>query len=233
MLPAERGRKSRPAKPNRPMVNGILWILRSGAPWRDLPGQYGPWKSVYTRFRRWTRQGVWGRVFGELAQGRRWGGVPHRCNDRSRTPGRTGSPKRGDQSIGRSRGGATTKIHAVVDAIGRPVRLTLTAGQTHEMKAAGGLLAGLYHAYVVGDRAYDAASLREQLQGQDCRVVIPSNPTRRIQRRYDRTIYEQRHHVENFFQRIKQCRRIATRYEKLATTYLAMVSIAAMLTWLA
>jgi len=101
------------------------------------------------------------------------------------------------------------------------------------MKAAGGLLAGLYDAYIVGDRAYDAASLREQLQGQDCRVVIPSNPTRRIQRRYDRTIYEQRHHVENFFQRIKQCRRIATRYEKLATTYLAMVSIAAVLTWLA
>jgi transposase len=69
MLPAERGRKSRPAKPNRPMVNGILWILRSGAPWRDLPGYYGPWKSVYTRFRRWTRQGVWGRVFAELAKG--------------------------------------------------------------------------------------------------------------------------------------------------------------------
>ena len=101
------------------------------------------------------------------------------------------------------------------------------------MKAAGGLLAGLYHAYVVGDRAYDAASLRTQLEGQNCRVVIPSNPTRRIQRRYDRTVYEQRHHVENFFQRIKRCRRIATRYEKLAATYLGMVCFAAALTWLA
>jgi transposase len=62
LLPAERGRKSRPAKPNRPMVNGMLWILKTGAPWRDLPVRYGPWKSVYTRFSRWSAQGVWRRV---------------------------------------------------------------------------------------------------------------------------------------------------------------------------
>lgn len=61
-LPAEQGRKSRPAKPNRPMVNGMLWILKTGAPWRDLPVRYGPWKSVYTRFSRWSAQGVWQKV---------------------------------------------------------------------------------------------------------------------------------------------------------------------------
>ena len=67
-LPSERGRKARPAKDNREMVNGIVWVLRSGAPWRDLPEQYGPWNSVYTRFSRWTRQGVWRRVLTELAK---------------------------------------------------------------------------------------------------------------------------------------------------------------------
>lgn len=68
LLPAERGRKARPSKPNRPMVNGMVWILRSGAPWRDLPTHYGRWTSVYTRFRRWVRQGVWERVLAELAK---------------------------------------------------------------------------------------------------------------------------------------------------------------------
>ena len=67
LLPPERGRKARPAKPNRPMVNGMLWILRTGAPWRDLPKRFGSWKSVYTRFSRWTAQGIWQRVLVAVA----------------------------------------------------------------------------------------------------------------------------------------------------------------------
>lgn len=68
LLPSERGRKARPAKDNRLMVNGIVWVLRTGAPWRDLPPHYGPWQSVYTRFSRWSRQRVWDRVLEELAK---------------------------------------------------------------------------------------------------------------------------------------------------------------------
>jgi len=66
LLPPERGRKARPAKDNRLMVNGMVWILRTGAPWRDLPSRFGPWKSVHTRFSRWVRQGVWGRLLAEF-----------------------------------------------------------------------------------------------------------------------------------------------------------------------
>ncbi len=62
-LPSERGRRGRPLKDNRAMVNAILWILRTGAPWRDLPDYYGSWKSVYTRFTRWTKQDVWNKIF--------------------------------------------------------------------------------------------------------------------------------------------------------------------------
>ena len=68
LLPSELGRAARPAKPNRLMVEGIVWVLRTGAPWRDLPKRFGPWQSVYTRFRRWTRQGIWGRVLEKLAE---------------------------------------------------------------------------------------------------------------------------------------------------------------------
>jgi transposase len=68
LLPPERGRKARPAKDNRQMVNGMVWVLRTGAPWRDLPAHYGPWKSVYTRFSRWTRSGVMAHLLRELAK---------------------------------------------------------------------------------------------------------------------------------------------------------------------
>jgi transposase len=66
LLPPERGRKARPAKDNRPMVNAMVWILRSGAPWRDLPPHYGPWKSVWRRFSRWRQQGIWQKVLAEF-----------------------------------------------------------------------------------------------------------------------------------------------------------------------
>ena len=140
--------------------------------------------------------------------------------------------KKGAQELGRSRGGPSTKIHAVVDALGNPVKIALTAGQTHEMKVAYELLGDLRNAYVAADRAYDAAPLAELLQRNGCEVVIPSNPTRAILRDYDRHLYRERCLVEHFFQRIKRFRRIAMRYEKLARNFLAFLHLAAVLVWL-
>lgn len=68
LLPPERGRPGRPAKSNRKMVNAFLWILRTGAPWRDLPARFGSWNSAYSRFRRWAQRGVWDKVFAELSR---------------------------------------------------------------------------------------------------------------------------------------------------------------------
>lgn len=119
-----------------------------------------------------------------------------------------------------------------MDERGRAVRLDLSEGQRHEITRAPELLRGLREAYVAADRAYDSRALREQLRAQRCRIVIRSNPTRRVQRRYDRTLYKSRHHVENFFRRLERFRRIAMRYDRLAVTFLAMVSFAAVLTWL-
>jgi transposase len=72
LLPAERGRKSRPSKDNRLMLEGMLWKMRTGCPWRDLPPEFGPWMSVYTRFNRWCRQGVLGNVLSALQQDVDW-----------------------------------------------------------------------------------------------------------------------------------------------------------------
>jgi transposase len=143
---------------------------------------------------------------------------------------RTGR-KKGAQAIGRSRGGPTTKIHALVDADGQPVRLVLSEGQRHDMTQAPELLRGLRKAYVVADRAYDSDALRAQLRSQRCRAVIHSQKTRKRKRRPNKALYKTRHRVENFFQRVKRYRRIAMRYEKLAKNYLSMVFFAAALTW--
>lgn len=140
--------------------------------------------------------------------------------------------KRGPQEIGHSRGGPSTKIHAVVDALGNPVKIALSPGQMHEMKLAYALLADIKDAYVAGDRAYDAAPLAEMLEAQGCMVVIPSNPTRAKLRAYDRDLYRERYLVEHLFQRIKRFRRIAMRFEKLARNFLAFLHLAAALVWL-
>lgn len=123
-------------------------------------------------------------------------------------------------------------MHAVVDALGNPVLLALSPGQRHEMKLAYELLAEVSDAYVIGDSAYDAKALVDELQQRGCVVVIPSNPTRAAQRDIDRHLYRERALVENFFQKIKRWRRIAMRFEKLARNYLAFVHLAAVLVWL-
>lgn len=94
------------------------------------------------------------------------------------------------------------------------------------------LLSRIRRAYVLADKGYDADSLRGQLRRQRCRVVIPSNRSRRRRRPFNRKLYKRRHLVENFFQRLKRYRRVATRYEKLATNFFAMVCFAAALVWL-
>ncbi|MFI5301447.1 MAG: IS5 family transposase [Polyangiales bacterium] len=119
LLSPERGRKSRPAKPNRPMVNGMLWILKTGAPWRDLPLRFGPWKSVYTRFSRWSAQGIWHRVVDAVGAEHDGTMVMIDATIVRAHQDAAGVKRGGSEVIGASRGGLTTKIHAVVDAVGR------------------------------------------------------------------------------------------------------------------
>lgn len=120
----------------------------------------------------------------------------------------------------------------MVDALGNPVRLALSPGQTHEMRLAYELLADVTNGYVVADSAYDAKPLADELEQRGCVVVIPSNPTRAGLRHFDRHLYRDRALVENFFQRIKRFRRVATRFDKLARNFLAFVQLAAVLVWL-
>lgn len=135
--------------------------------------------------------------------------------------------------MGRSRGGLTTKLHALVDGNGLPVRLVLSPGEMHDSQAARDLLAGLpADAVVIADKGYDADWIRELIEEQDAAPNIPMKSNRRERFCFSRRLYRERNLVERFFNRIKQFRRVATRYEKLAANYLAMVKLAAIRLWL-
>lgn len=135
--------------------------------------------------------------------------------------------------MGRSRGGLTTKIHALVDAKGLPLRFALTPGQVHDIKPAATLLAGLQpDSFVLGDKAYDADSLRQQIEQQGAAANIPDRRNRKKRHAFSPTLYRERNRVERFIGKLKQCRRVATRYEKLGANFLAMVKLAAIRIWL-
>jgi transposase len=112
------------------------------------------------------------------------------------------------------------------------LRICLTGGHVHDISPAYGLISGLSADYLLADRAYDAENFISLAQSQGSAIVIPPKANRREQRVYDRHIYKERHLVECFFAKLKKYRRIATRYEKLALTFKAVVMIAACLEWL-
>ena len=127
----------RPQSDNRKILNGILWILHTGAPWRDLPEYYGPWQTVYKRFSQWQKDDKLRKLFENV---RSHPDMQDLCIDgtyikahRASAGAKKGAP--GDdyhQHIGISRGGRSTKIHAVVDGLGYPLVLELTGGQVND-----------------------------------------------------------------------------------------------------
>jgi transposase len=193
-----------------------------------------PYTTCYNRFVRWRRAGVWGRIIDALA-------AAHdaavqmidtsivrvhqhgACITRDRC-----------QSMGRSRGGLTSKIHAVVDSNGLPVRLALSPGEAHDVRLARKLLSRLKPgSMLLADRGYDADWIRQLAMKKGAWANIPPKSNRIDPICFSPYLYRARNQVERFFNRIKQCRRVAMRYDRLAGNYLAFVQLASIRLWLA
>ena len=228
------------------------WILRTGAPWRDLPERYGKWQSVATRFYRWQKAGIWQQVLENLQadadallKARLAGSL---CRwQRDSCPSTCGWWKKGgeqEEKLGRSRGGFSTKIHIRCEGKGKPITFLLSPGERNEsifleqlmeqgtVKRSGRGRPRIRPSRLVGDKGYTGRRIRNYLRRRGIRFTIPrlSNEPRRGP--FSREIYRQRNIVERAINRLKQFRRIATRYEKLAANYTAMLAIACILLWL-
>jgi transposase len=135
--------------------------------------------------------------------------------------------------MGRSRGGLTTKIHALVDALGRPILLKLTEGQAHDGRSAADIYGGIGAGQtLLADRAYDSDGLRDSLAARGAMANIRLMPTRKRLPAFDPILYRQRNRVERFFSKLKHFRAVATRYDKRDDNFLASVQLASLRIWL-
>jgi len=135
--------------------------------------------------------------------------------------------------MGRSRGGLTTKIHALVDAEGRPIRLKLTEGQAHDGRSAADMFETIAAGNILlADRAYDSDALRMQMAERGAWANIRAMPHRVRHPSFDRWVYRQRNAVERFFNKLKHFRAVATRYDKRDDNFLASVQLASIRIWL-
>jgi transposase len=238
-------------------MNGILWILATGSPWRDLPREFGKWKTVYERFRLWSQSGFWDRILEKL-QARRnaQGGIDWDlfCIDGSMVRAHkaaAGAAKKGgpaeepqDHALGRSRGGFSTKLHLVCDAGGLPIAVDVSPGQDHETTRMERVMESVHVASPRGaarkrprrlaaDKAYSAAWVRDWLKQRRIAPVIAHRENEAGREGpFDRDSYRRRNVIERCIGWIKELRRIATRYEKLAVHYLGMFKLGMILQYL-
>lgn len=222
-------------KPNlRKTVEGILYRMRTGLPWRDLPSFFGVWISIYQQFNRWSSKNKLMDIFKSLVQEPdfEWefvDGSIVKAHQHS-----TGAASSNNEAIGKSVAGNTTKIHMATDAHGLPIDFIITGGEVHDCKVAPEFIAQLPSAdYTVADKGYDSKEVRQIIREKFSIPIIPRKSNSKIGNDdMDWGLYKYRHLVENIFARIKHFRAVATRYDKLKRNYASMVAIACAFIWL-
>jgi transposase len=149
---------------------------------------------------------------------------------RGRSPQKVdGTGGQEEQALGRSRGGFGTKIHTAVTGLGLPVKLILTGGQAADVSQAKTLIEGVPFEVAIGDKGYDSEEVVRAIEAEGGEAVIPSRKNRTIQREIDWSRYKDRNLVERFWSKVKQYRRVATRFEKKAQNFLAFVHMASIM----
>jgi transposase len=244
LLP-KNGQRGGQWKDHRLLIDASRWALSDGGRWRNVPERFGPWQTAYDRFRNWTRRGLWDRLLRRL-QARKmhngdidWqlfaiDGTVIRAHQSAAGAAKkkrpAGEPE--DHALGRSQGGFGTKLHLICDGAGPPLAVAVSPGQEHETRPFVPLLEEVtawpeQPEQVAGDKGYAAGWIRDWLKERGIEPVIPykRNETGR-KRKFNQASYRRRNLVERCVNSLKWFRRVATRYEKLALHYLAMVTLA-------
>ncbi|BAU38479.1 transposase [Acetobacter pasteurianus NBRC 101655] len=222
----------KPRVDDRRVLSGIIFVNRNGLRWRDAPREYGPHKTLYNRWKRWGDMGIFMRMMDGLSAEKAEPQTimidatylkAHRTASSLRL-------KKGDPGrlIGRTKGGMNTKLHAVTDQNGRPLSFFMTAGQVSDYTGAAALLDSLPMAqWMLADRGYDADWFRDALEEKGIRPCIPGRRSRGKPVKYDKRKYKRRNRIEIMFGRLKDWRRVATRYDRCPTVFFSAICLAA------
>jgi len=215
-------------------IRAVVWMARNGARWRAIPREYGDWNTVFKRFNDWSKKGIWTQLHQYCITDPDLESVmidstivrAHAC---------AAGYNKGDQGIqalGRSRGGFSTKVHTITDALGLPLRFLFSAGQESDIGYAPRLIEGVNGSNVIGDKGYDSDALREVIDKQNCTPVIPGRSNRKEPIEYDKHTYKERHLVECFIGKMKHFRRVFSRFDKTIRNYASFVCFVGALIWL-
>jgi transposase len=176
--------RGRPWRDTREVLNGVLWVLRTGAPWRDLPERYPPYQTCHRRFQGWACDGTLRQVRATLAEDlKKWGGVNlSACFiDGTFVPA-----KKGGQSVGKTKRGKGTKLMVVADRSGLPVSVHAASASPHEVTLVKATLEASFvedkPKRLIGDRAYDSEPLDAQLKAEGIEMISPHRKGRKSRR---------------------------------------------------
>ena len=234
VLQVQKGIRVKNEIKTRYFLESVYFILKTGSQWRALPSYYGKWRSIHKRYESWSSKGFWDLILQAFSKDYDGESLMIDATIIRAHPCAAGYEKgqHDREALGRSKGGFTTKVHAVVDALGQALRFTLTPGQRNDITQASQLLEGFENANIIADKAYDSNALIAQIQNQNCISVIPSRANRKNPRSYDKHLYKERHLVECFFNKIKHFRRVFSRFDKKASSFMGFLAFASFLLWI-
>ena len=205
----------------------------TGCQWNQLPEKYGLWNSVYRFHLRWAQRGMFGKLLKQHVEsmgndGRKVLDATHikvhqdACHF-------AGDPEA--EGFGKTKGGRNSKLSAVTNGAGKALNFDLMAGNSADITAAIRVLGDVTNQVVLGDKGYDSDTLRQVIFDGGGAPNIPGRNNRKTEVPYFKSIGKERYVVENLFQRLKRFRRVNTRYDRLAVTFMAFVNLSAIANW--
>jgi transposase len=210
-LPRQRGNVK---VSNLQFLNALLFVAEQGCKWRGLPKRFGPWHTIYTRMNRWSKNGVLDQIFEQL--------------QREQIVRIKIEAVKMDSTIGKSRGGWTTKIHMVAANARTAITFALSPGEASDAKAGRALLGGIgplpAPLHLIMDKAYEDNETRQLALDFGFIPVVPPKSSRLEPWQYDQAMYRKRNEIERLFRRLKGFRRIFSRFEKLDVLFLGFLT---------
>ena len=205
----------------------------TGSQWNQLPDKYGLWNSVYRFHLRWAHRGMFGKLLKQYVEG--IGNDGRKVLDATHIKVHqdachfAGDPEA--EGFGKTKGGRNSKLSAVTNGAGKALNFDLMAGNKADITAAIRVLGDVSNQVVLGDKGYDSDELRQVIFDGGGAPNIPGRKNRKTEVPYLKSIGKERYVVENLFQRLKRFRRVNTRYDRLAVTFIAFVNLSAIADW--